>query len=165
MAHQDLWAFSQEPSNFITNIACVVKHPNGKWFELACPVCHGNRSSDRRRGFFSAKGFYDHLRQGHGESSKGVKLPQIIERCQVRELSESEVEDVRKAGPDSIKSVATSTAVTQKKKKARANNKAIKNGFGGGKEIAGRTSDNGDVKVAKRAQARALEEDYDDGED
>ncbi|KAK5740233.1 hypothetical protein LTR17_004734 [Elasticomyces elasticus] len=119
MAHQDLWAFSQEPSNFITNIACVVKHPNGKWFELACPVCHGNRSSDRRRGFFSAKGFYDHLRQGHGESNKGVKLPQIIERCQVRELSESEVEDLRKAGPDSIKSVATSTAGTQKKKKVR----------------------------------------------
>ncbi|KAK3644631.1 hypothetical protein LTR56_009569 [Elasticomyces elasticus] len=147
MAHQDLWAFSQESSNFIVNIACVVKHPNGKW-----------------RGFFSAKGFYDHLRQGHGESNKGVGLTQIIERCQVRELSESEVEDVRKAGPDSIKSVATSTAVTQKKKQARANNKAIKNGFGGRKEIAeaGRTSDNGDVKVAEQAQARTLDEDYED---
>ncbi|KAK5699724.1 hypothetical protein LTR97_005855 [Elasticomyces elasticus] len=127
MAHQDLWAFSQEPQNFITSIACVVRHPNGKWFELACPVCHGNRSSDRRRGFFSAKGFYDHLRQGHGESNKGVGLPQIIERCQVRELSGSEVEELRNAGSDSslIKSIATTTAITQKKSKVRANNKAV----------------------------------------
>ncbi|KAK5686322.1 hypothetical protein LTS10_002438 [Elasticomyces elasticus] len=133
MAHQDLWAFSQEPENFITSIACVVRHPNGKWFELACPICHGNRSSDRRWGFFSAKGFYDHLRQGHGESNKGVGLLQIIERCQVRELSGSEVEELRNAGSDSslIKAVATTTAITRKKSKSGLRGRSTASGFDG----------------------------------
>ncbi|KAK3641791.1 hypothetical protein LTR56_011118 [Elasticomyces elasticus] len=155
--HQDLWAFSQEPENFITNIACVVRHPNGKWFELACPVCHGNRSSDRRRGFFSAKGFYDHLRQGHGESNKGVGLLQIIERCQVRELSGSEVEELRNAGSDSslIRSVATTTAITQKKSKAVGATRKV---YGDGFDGLGLDDEEGDpINGGSREGERAVE--------
>ncbi|TKA66375.1 hypothetical protein B0A55_09603 [Friedmanniomyces simplex] len=117
------WGWTQLEENFVAASPCVVRHPNGTWFELACPICHGNSSSDRRRGFFGVKGFYDHLSQGHGEPPKGVSVAEVIEWCQVRELTGGEVEALRSGSRDAvaIAPVSTTTKLTKKLKTARAN--------------------------------------------
>ncbi|KAK5708730.1 hypothetical protein LTR17_020440 [Elasticomyces elasticus] len=99
--------WGMKPENFIAAATSVVKHPNGKWFVLECPVCHGNSSrykkmnrSDFYRG---AGGFREHLVHGHGETREDLgQLAAFIERCQVRELTITEVEQLASGSPDAI---------------------------------------------------------------
>ncbi|KAK3115988.1 hypothetical protein LTR53_004102 [Teratosphaeriaceae sp. CCFEE 6253] len=91
------FGWGKHPDNVVEAVPCVVKHPNGKWVELACPVCHGNGVHDGRRNWLQGpKGFYDHLYKSHGRVSKGLSLADIIEQCQVRELTEQELGYIRK---------------------------------------------------------------------
>ncbi|KAK0841362.1 hypothetical protein LTS02_016875 [Friedmanniomyces endolithicus] len=122
------WGWTQLEENFVAASPCVVRHPNGKWFELACPICHGNLSSDRGRGVFGVKGFHDHLSQGHGEPPKGVSVAEVIEWCQVRELTGGEVEALRSGSRDAvaITPVSTTTKLTKKLKTARANTRVLR---------------------------------------
>ncbi|KAK1810645.1 hypothetical protein LTR12_014969 [Friedmanniomyces endolithicus] len=99
------WAWSKHPGNSIPAAPHIVRHPVGTWFVLACPVCHGNSSSHGTLGFLRGpRGFYDHLRQGHGEASQAnnASLAAIIERCQVRELTRDEVMHLKSGSPNTI---------------------------------------------------------------
>ncbi|TKA70573.1 hypothetical protein B0A55_06229 [Friedmanniomyces simplex] len=97
------WAWGLQPDNIIESIPCIVKHPNGKWFLLECPVCHGNASSRGNRGFLSGpKAFHDHLLKCHGEPSSTAGLAGTIERCQVRQLIRREVDDLKRGSPNAI---------------------------------------------------------------
>ncbi|KAK3644630.1 hypothetical protein LTR56_009568 [Elasticomyces elasticus] len=99
--------WGMKPENFIAAATSVVKHPNGRWFVLECPVCHGNSSrykkmnrSDFYRG---VGGFREHLVHGHGEIREDLgQLAAFIERCQVRELTMTEVEQLASGSPDAI---------------------------------------------------------------
>ncbi|KAK0362561.1 hypothetical protein LTR02_014685 [Friedmanniomyces endolithicus] len=99
------WAWGKHPQNVISAAPHIVMHPVGRWFLLACPVCHGNSSAHGRMGFLGGpRGFYDHLRQGHGEAiqANNASLAAIIERCQVRELTRDEVMHLKSGSPDAI---------------------------------------------------------------
>jgi len=99
------WAWGKHPQNVISAAPHIVMHPVGRWFLLACPVCHGNSSGHGRMGFLGGpRGFYDHLRQGHGEAiqANNASLAAIIERCQVRELTRDEVMHLKSGSPDAI---------------------------------------------------------------
>ncbi|KAK1057727.1 hypothetical protein LTR12_006428 [Friedmanniomyces endolithicus] len=99
------WAWGMHPENSIPAAPHIVRHPVGRWFVLACPVCHGNSSSHGKMGFLSGpRGFYNHLCQGHDEVPKARigGLAATIELCQVRELSRDEVEHLKFGSPDAI---------------------------------------------------------------
>ncbi|KAK5699726.1 hypothetical protein LTR97_005857 [Elasticomyces elasticus] len=98
------WAWGSRPENVIKSVPCIVRHPDGRWFVLECPVCHGNASSRGTHGFFNGpKAFYDHLLQGHHKSRSIVNsLVGTIELCQVRELTLSEVDSLQHSKPNAI---------------------------------------------------------------
>ncbi|KAK4891932.1 hypothetical protein LTR27_009456 [Elasticomyces elasticus] len=98
------WAWGSRPENIIKSVPCIVRHPNGRWFVLECPVCHGNASSRGTHGFFNGpKAFYDHLLQGHHKSRSIVNsLVGTIELCQVRELTLGEIDSLQHGNPDAI---------------------------------------------------------------
>ncbi|KAK0302878.1 hypothetical protein LTR01_008433 [Friedmanniomyces endolithicus] len=99
------WAWGMHPENSIPAAPHIVRHPVGRWFVLACPVCHGHSSSRGKLGFLSGpRGFYNHLCQGHDEVPKARigGLAGTIELCQVRELIRDEVEHLKFGSPDAI---------------------------------------------------------------
>ncbi|KAK0911504.1 hypothetical protein LTR91_015394 [Friedmanniomyces endolithicus] len=99
------WAWGMHPENSIPAAPHIVRHPVGRWFVLACPVCHGNSSSRGKLGFLSGpRGFYNNLCQGHDEVPKARigGLAGTIELCQVREPTRDEVEHLKFGSPDAI---------------------------------------------------------------
>ncbi|KAK5708729.1 hypothetical protein LTR17_020439 [Elasticomyces elasticus] len=97
------WFWSQHPDNVIATVPCVVRHPVGRWFVLECPLCHGNSSLNGKCGYLSGpRAFYDHLCQGHGDKIGDVRLAAIIERCQVRELTDEEVYHLKSSSRKAI---------------------------------------------------------------
>lgn len=95
------WSFAREKRNYVYSHSCVVKHPDGTWYEIACPVCNGNSPDTDRSGYLKgAKAFYDHIRQGHEEIGLPGGPAKTIERCQVRQLSDREVDKLRRSAED-----------------------------------------------------------------
>ncbi|KAK3115624.1 hypothetical protein LTR53_004831 [Teratosphaeriaceae sp. CCFEE 6253] len=88
------WEWSRQPENAIRHAPCIVRHPNDRFYVLACPVCGGN--STQRSGFLKgAKAFYDHVLQGHGSQMiKGLGVAATIEACQVRRLTRLEAAEL-----------------------------------------------------------------------
>ncbi|KAK3115989.1 hypothetical protein LTR53_004103 [Teratosphaeriaceae sp. CCFEE 6253] len=96
------WQWAKQPESMMASIPCIVKHPNLKFYVLACPVCDGNSTRD---GAYlkGAKAFYDHLLQAHGSRiCKGTGVAATIQRCQVRRLTAVEVEDLASGSPDAL---------------------------------------------------------------
>jgi hypothetical protein len=78
----------------------VVKHPDGTWYELRCPICGGNASPKIGKFLKGTKAFYDHLAQSHQEGRISGGVEAIIARCQVRKFSEEEAEKLQTDAPD-----------------------------------------------------------------
>ncbi|KAK3644629.1 hypothetical protein LTR56_009567 [Elasticomyces elasticus] len=111
------WFWSQHPDNVIATVPCVVRHPVGRWFVLECPLCHGNSSLNGKCGYLSGpRAFYDHLCQGHGDKIGDVRLAAIIERCQVRELTDEEVYHLKSSSRKAIiiKSVQVRSLISKR---------------------------------------------------
>lgn len=114
--HAADWNLVKDSSNYLSACPVIVKHPDGYWAELACPVCKGNAT---KRGAFLADGvksFYDHLNHAHGEPRMTTGPRSIIERCLVKRMKEEEVLLI-KAGKASMPQgkVVESTAAPAKK--------------------------------------------------
>lgn len=114
--HAADWKFVKDSKNYLSACPVIVKHPDGYWAELACPVCKGNIT---KRGAFLADGvksFYDHLNHAHGEPRMTTGPRSIVERCLVKKMKEEEVLLI-KAGKASMPrgKVVESTAAPAKK--------------------------------------------------
>ena len=97
------WAWSKHHTHSVAGAPCVVKHPNGKWYLLACPKCQGNSTNEETpRWFDGAKAFYQHLHHAHSGIAKDASLALTIETCQIRELNEREVESLRQGYLDVV---------------------------------------------------------------
>ena len=142
------WRWTRNQSNFVAAVPCVVKHPDGTWYIIACPVCKGNTGSNQRRSYFQgAKGLQDHLRHGHGEDINGVTVADFIEWCQVRKLTAREYEKIKRGSRDAIKIdmvIASNTAKppTKAEKSARGQAALLK-------DLLGTTKPKGDMSLPK----------------
>lgn len=99
------WEFAKNPANFIPSFTHIVLHPNGKWYKLSCPECHGNASKNSWRSFLNgAKAFHDHLTRVHPAKVIGGGLKELIAACQTREVSLEEVRKLRESSADAPQS-------------------------------------------------------------
>lgn len=109
--------FLRLKENFLPHYPCIIKHPDGHWCEIECPVCHGNSRKLGRpsppcescgyikpKGKFLAggwKSFVDHVYNSHAEP-RIVDARKFIERSLVRNLSDDEVQAIREGRPGAI---------------------------------------------------------------
>ncbi|CAK4032916.1 Hypothetical predicted protein [Lecanosticta acicola] len=93
------WKFVKDKKHFVGSCPCIVQHPEGHWVLLECPVCHGNYT--RNGGYLQngVKGFQDHLFHAHGELRMTSGPRKIIDRCFVKNMTEDEVLQIKKAEP------------------------------------------------------------------
>ncbi|KAK4615629.1 hypothetical protein CLAFUW4_10669 [Fulvia fulva] len=86
------WDFIAEEDHFLDKYGCIVRHPDGHWIEICCPVCKGNYD-EKEEEFISIGmlGFVAHLEDAHGE--KIVQSPrELLARMKVRDVSKEELE-------------------------------------------------------------------------
>lgn len=93
------WAFVKNPVNYISHISCILRHPDGHYVEIACLGCGGNFVPGKGKYLaYGLKGFWDHMAHSHdplhGRMPGGPR--KIIEACKVRDVSDEEVEKMKK---------------------------------------------------------------------
>ncbi|TKA66377.1 hypothetical protein B0A55_09601 [Friedmanniomyces simplex] len=80
------WAWGLQQDNIIESIPCIVKHPNGKWFLLECPVCHGNASSRGARCASLRAAKSTILKRGNPDA---ITIQQVPVKSEPRAVSEA----------------------------------------------------------------------------
>ncbi|KAF2167346.1 hypothetical protein M409DRAFT_53952 [Zasmidium cellare ATCC 36951] len=93
------WSLCKKTGNFLARCSCVRRHPDGNWVEIACVVCGGNFNPSK--GQFQKdglKGFVDHI--AHVHDPWHWRMPgsvrEIIDVLKVRDLSDEEVDSIKK---------------------------------------------------------------------
>ncbi|KAK5699725.1 hypothetical protein LTR97_005856 [Elasticomyces elasticus] len=83
--------------NRISSAPCFVKSPDGHWYELACPICRGNASSENKEHqlrILGVEGLIPHLGQAHGvhrDKMVQLKVSTLIERLSVSRVAPQQV--------------------------------------------------------------------------
>jgi hypothetical protein len=85
--------FATDSENYLPHVGCIVKHPDGDWYELSCPICGGN-SAKSGKYLQGTKAFYDHLIHAHQERLC-ADVETVIDRCQKRKLTVEELTNVK----------------------------------------------------------------------